>query len=115
MSGGELLQGQPSKQARENTYVEEEVGSEATQRVPSSEMPPPGTIMWTCGWGVSAEPQVWRMERTPMRGPRGFGAAAVYDILFKASAQTQITHAAGPQDPWAPPPCPSSPPTPGSG
>ena len=30
-----------------------------TQRVPSSDIPPPGTIMWTCGWWVIADPQVW--------------------------------------------------------
>src|SRR5712692_6557166 len=30
-------------------------GRQAIQRSPSREMPPPGTIMWTCGWWVSAE------------------------------------------------------------
>ena len=33
-------------------------GRQAIQRSPSGEMPPPGTMMWTCGWWVSAEPQV---------------------------------------------------------
>jgi hypothetical protein len=27
-------------------------GRQAIQRSPSSEMPPPGTIMWACGWWV---------------------------------------------------------------
>src|SRR5580704_6476922 len=31
------------------------LGRQATQRVPSREMPPPGTIIWTCGWWVIAE------------------------------------------------------------
>src|SRR5271169_1793553 len=30
-------------------------GLHGTQRVPSREMPPPGTIIWTWGWWVSAE------------------------------------------------------------
>jgi hypothetical protein len=33
-------------------------------------MPPPGTIMCTCGWWVSAEPQLCSTERKPMRTPR---------------------------------------------
>ena len=41
-----------------------------TQRVPSGESPPPGTIMWTCGWWVIAEPQVCSTAVTPMRAPR---------------------------------------------
>src|SRR4051812_37277869 len=30
-------------------------------------MPPPGTIMWTCGWCIMAEPQVWSTAVMPMR------------------------------------------------
>jgi cobalt-zinc-cadmium resistance protein CzcA len=33
-------------------------------------MPPPGTIMCTCGWCVIAEPQVCSAEVTPIRAPR---------------------------------------------
>jgi hypothetical protein len=33
-------------------------GRDEIQRVPSSAMPPPGTIMCTCGWCVSADPRV---------------------------------------------------------
>src|SRR5215471_18790707 len=36
---------------QESTSTERrKLDRQATQRVPSSEMPPPGTIMWTCGW-----------------------------------------------------------------
>jgi hypothetical protein len=30
-------------------------------------MPPPGTIIWTCGWWVIAEPQVWSTAVAPAR------------------------------------------------
>jgi len=33
-------------------------GRQDTHLWPSKEMPPAGTIMWTCGWWVSADPQV---------------------------------------------------------
>jgi ABC-type uncharacterized transport system substrate-binding protein len=33
-------------------------GLQRIQRVPSSDIPPPGTIIWTCGWWVIAEPQL---------------------------------------------------------
>src|SRR5271157_1403747 len=32
-------------------------GLQAIQRDPSGDRPPPGTMTWTCGWWVSAEPQ----------------------------------------------------------
>jgi hypothetical protein len=36
---------------RESTRTErKKPGRQDTQRWPSGEMPPPGTIMWTCGW-----------------------------------------------------------------
>ena len=44
---------------------------------PSSEIPPPGTIMWTCGWWVIAEPQLWSTAVAPMRAPRCRGSAAI--------------------------------------
>ena len=35
---------------RDNTRTgNRKPGRQGTQRVPSSEIPPPGTIMWTCG------------------------------------------------------------------
>jgi hypothetical protein len=33
---------------------------------PSAEMPPPGTIMCTCGWWVMAEPHVCSTEVKPI-------------------------------------------------
>src|ERR1700719_4144121 len=48
---------------------------------PSKEMPPPGTIMWTCGWWVSADPQVCSTEVTPIRAPRCLGSAAIVIIV----------------------------------
>jgi len=52
-------------------------GLQATQRVPSDESPPPGTIPCTCGWCVSAEPQVCNTSVAPMRAPRCLGSAAM--------------------------------------
>ena len=59
-------------------------GRQDTQRLPSNEMPPPGTIMCTCGWWVSAEPQVCRTEVMPTRAPRCLGSAA---IVISVSAE----------------------------
>ena len=61
-----------------------------TQRVPSSEMPPPGTIMWTCGWCVIAEPQVWSTAVMPMRAPRCFGSAAIVSMRLGRGAEQQV-------------------------
>ncbi len=58
VQGDETGEEQAPEQLCEDTDREKEAGREDTQRSPSSEMPPPGTIMWTCGWWVSAEPQV---------------------------------------------------------
>ena len=49
--------------------------------VVSKEMPPPGTIMWTCGWWVSADPQVCSTEVTPIRVPRCLGSATIVIIV----------------------------------
>lgn len=57
---------------------------QATHLVPSSEMPLPGTIMCTCGWWVSAEPQVWSTDKTPTRAPRCLGSVA---IVINVSAE----------------------------
>src|SRR5271166_2006555 len=48
-------------------------GRQDTQRELSGEIPPPGTIMCTCGWWVSAEPQVCSTEVMPIRAPRWIG------------------------------------------
>ena len=50
MDRDQLLQEQPAEQARKHTRTgRKKAGRHATQRSPSSEMPPPGTIMCTCG------------------------------------------------------------------
>ena len=41
-----------------------------THLLPSSDSPPPGTIMCTCGWWVMVEPQVCSTTMMPMRAPR---------------------------------------------
>jgi hypothetical protein len=45
----QLLQEQPPEQAREHAHWQESRAGTPPQRLPSSEMPPPGTIMWPCG------------------------------------------------------------------
>jgi hypothetical protein len=60
-------------------------GLQATQRVSSSDIPPPGTIMWRCGWWVIAEPQLWSMAVKPMRAPRCFGSAAIVSSVSAAA------------------------------
>jgi hypothetical protein len=52
-------------------------GLQATQRLPSGERPPPGTMPWTCGWCVSAEPQVCSTSVAPICAPRCLGSAAM--------------------------------------
>lgn len=44
---------------------------------PRERGPPPGTIMWTWGWWVSADPHVCSTEVTPIRAPRCLGSAAM--------------------------------------
>jgi hypothetical protein len=58
-----------------------------THRLPSSEMPPPGTTMWTCGWWVSAEPQVCSTLVNPIWAPRCLGSAA---MVISVSANNPI-------------------------
>ena len=55
----------------------------------SSEKPPPGTIMWMCGWWVSADPQVWSTAVMPMRAPRYFGSAAMVIIVSDAALKSR--------------------------
>ncbi len=59
-------------------------GLQAIQRDPSSDRPPPGTMTWTCGWWVSAEPQVCSTAVRPMRAPRCFGSAAIVVSVWAA-------------------------------
>src|SRR6516225_9209310 len=58
---------------------------EATHRALSSESPPPGTIICTCGWWVSAEPQVCSTAVIPIRAPRRLGSAAMASVVSAAA------------------------------
>ena len=71
------LEEQTSEQPGQHPHGQEEPGRQATQRVPSGDRPPPGTIMWTWGWWVSAEPQVCSTLVMPIRAPRRLGSAAM--------------------------------------
>jgi len=58
-------------------------------------MPPPGTIIWACGWWVSVDPQVCNTAVSPMRAPRCLGswafsprACPVGAIVIRVSAAT---------------------------
>jgi hypothetical protein len=57
------------------------LGLQEIQRLRSLATPPPGTIMWMCGWWVIAEPQVGSTEVMPMRAPRCLGSAAIVSIV----------------------------------
>jgi len=48
---------EPAEQLGKDVDRRRKAGRDETQRSPSSEIPPPGTIMWICGWCVSAEPR----------------------------------------------------------
>src|SRR5215469_6165228 len=77
MGIGKCRQKEPPEQAGEHPHRQEEAGLQFTQRVASSDIPPPGTIIWTCGWWVIAEPQLWSTAVAPMRAPRCLGSAAI--------------------------------------
>ena len=49
----------PPEQLAEHTHRKQKAGRDEVHRLPLSAMPPPGTIMCTCGWWVIADPQVW--------------------------------------------------------
>src|SRR5271166_1763031 len=66
---------------------------EATHRDPSSESPPPGTIICTCGWWVRVEPQVCSTAVMPILAPRRLGLAAMASVV---SAAEGARHGRGP-------------------
>ena len=47
---GERRQEQPPEQWDSTHTGRRKPGLQRTQRVPSSDIPPPGTIIWMCGW-----------------------------------------------------------------
>src|SRR5271165_4893427 len=88
---GQRGQEEPPEQARQHPHWQQKPGLQRTQRVPPasagaglSDMPPPGTIMWTCGWWVIAEPQLWSTAMAPMRAPRCLGSAAIVNNVSAA-------------------------------
>src|ERR1700738_1892925 len=75
---------------RESTRTgRKNVGRQAIQRSPSSDRPPPGTIMCTCGWCVSAEPQVWSTAVMPILAPRYLGSAAIVSVASAAALNSK--------------------------
>src|SRR5262249_12587957 len=76
---------------QESTSTERrKLDRQATQRVPSSGMPPPGTIMGTCGWWLSADPCVKNRENADLRsemlgvcrdGGHGLGRSLEQDVV----------------------------------
>jgi hypothetical protein len=64
-------------------------GREDIQRVPSRAMPPPGTIIWICGWWVSADLHVCSTAVMPMRAPRCLGSAAIVSIVSDAALNSR--------------------------
>src|SRR2546426_9468230 len=87
--GEELPKHQPTEQLGEYRYRQEEAGPARQQREPSSEMPPPGTIMCTGGWWVMVEPQVWSTAVMPMRAPRRLGSAAIVSTVSAAALNSR--------------------------
>src|SRR5437763_11027243 len=80
----ERRQEEPPEQAGKHPHRRRKPGLQRTQRVPSSDIPPPGTIIWTCGWWVIVEPQLWSTAVAPMRAPRCFGSAAIVSSVSAA-------------------------------
>src|ERR1700720_3593065 len=81
ISGTELVQNNPRNNSESTGTARKKRGRHETQLLPSSENPPPGTIMCTCGWWVIAEPQLWRTDRKPIRAPRCLGSAAMVSMV----------------------------------
>ena len=46
--------------------------------------------MWTCGWWVSADPQVCSTDVTPIRAPRCLGSAAIVMRSLGGSFEQQV-------------------------
>jgi hypothetical protein len=66
-------------------------GRDNIQRGPTSEMPPPRTIMWTWGWCVIADPHVW--STTVMQGDvRKLGGKRDGDVTHQG---VRVTERAG--------------------
>jgi len=77
MPGCEAFEKEAAEQAREDAHRQEEAGLAGDPARALRRQPPPGTMTCTCGWWVSAEPQVCRTAVRPMRAPRCLGSAAI--------------------------------------
>ena len=87
--GRRVASARPARKSRRNRRESTRTGSrklgrQRIQRVPSNDIPPPGTIMWTCGWWVIVEPQLWSTAVAPMRAPRCLGSAAMVSSVSAA-------------------------------
>ena len=81
------------RNSRESTRTgRKKPGRQDTPLWPSKETPPPGTIMWTCGWWVSADPQVCSTEVTPIRAPRVFGIGRDRDHRFGGGLEHKVAN-----------------------
>ena len=81
---------QAAEQLAQHAHRQEEGGARGyPARVPSGAMPPPGTIMCTCGWWVSADPHVWSTAVMPIRAPRCLGSAAMVSIVSDAALNSR--------------------------
>ncbi len=83
-------QEEPPEQTGQYAHWQEEAGSQRTQCEPSSDMPPPGTIICTCGWWVIAEPQLWSTAVMPMWAPRWRGSGSDGEQRLGRSAEQQV-------------------------
>ena len=61
------------------------MGLHDIHREPSSDRPPPGTIMCTWGWCVIAEPQVCSTAVMPILAPRCLASAAIASVVSAAA------------------------------
>jgi hypothetical protein len=85
------------RKSRDNTRTcRKHPGLHATQGLPLGDRPPPGTIMWTWGSWVSAEPHVCRTLVIPTRAPSRLGSAAmVVTVWADAVTLSQLTRLEG--------------------
>jgi hypothetical protein len=83
VQGSEPFEKQAAEETRQHAHGQEEAGLAGDPARPVWRQAAPGTMTWTCGWCVSAEPQVWSTAVRPMRAPRCLGSAA---MVIKVSA-----------------------------
>src|SRR5207302_5447418 len=76
---------------RESTRTgRKKCGRQEIHRVPSREIPPPGTTQWRWGWWTKACPQVWSTAKKPISAPRCWGSAAMVDKV-SATARNRMS------------------------